>query len=225
MRSPIPRQVALAIRRPWLTLAIAMLLTALALVVAVDRFAMTTDTAALISPDVDWRKQERAVEAAFPQLSDVMVVVIDGRTPELAEDAAASLAAKLGADKAHFRRVSRPDGGDFFGREGLLFGSPGEARKTTAALIDAQPLLGPLAADPSARGVASALSTILDGVANGSTTLARIDAPVRALTQAADRTLAGKPAYFSWQRLFGGGATAARRAGCCCCSPCSIMAR
>ena len=82
-------------------------------------------------------------------------------------------------------------------------------QQATKALIDAQPLLGPLAADPSARGVASALSTILDGVANGSTTLARIDAPVRALTAAADRTLAGKPAYFSWQRLFGGGATAA----------------
>ena len=50
MRSPIPRLVALAIRRPWVTLAIAALLTALALVVAVDRFVMTTDTAALISP-------------------------------------------------------------------------------------------------------------------------------------------------------------------------------
>ena len=209
MRAPIPRLVALAIRRPWVMLAIAALLTALALIVAVDRFAMTTDTAALISSDVDWRRHERAVESAFPQLSDVMVVVIDGRTPELAEGAAASLSTTLGADKAHFRRVSRPDGGDFFAREGLLFGSADEVRKTTAALIDAQPLLGPLAADPSARGVASALSTILDGVANGSTTLARIDAPVRALTRAADDTLAGKPAYFSWQRLFGGGATAA----------------
>ena len=209
MQSPIPRLVALAIRRPWVTLAIAALLTALALVVAVDRFAMTTDTAALISPDVDWRQRERAVEAAFPQLSDVMVVVIDGRTPELAEGAAASLAAKLAVDKAHFRRVSRPDGGDFFGREGLLFGSPAEVQHATAALIDAQPLLGPLAADPSARGVAAALSTILDGVANGSTTLAQINAPVRALTNAADRTLADRPVYFSWQRLFGGDATAA----------------
>ncbi|WP_375396018.1 MMPL family transporter [uncultured Sphingomonas sp.] len=209
MRRLIPRLVALAIRRPWATLAIAAVLTVLALIVAVDRFAMTTDTAALISPDVDWRKQERAVEAAFPQLSDVMVVVIDGRTPELAEAAAAALAAQLAADKTHFRRVSRPDGGDFFGREGLLFGSRADVQRETTALVDAQPLLGPLAADPNARGVASALSTILDGVANGSTTLARIDAPMRALTRAADETLAGKPAYFSWQRLFGGGATAA----------------
>ena len=157
---------------------------------------MTTDTAALISPDVDWRRQERAVEAAFPQLSDVMVVVIDGRTPELAERAAASLATTLAADKAHFRRVSRPDGGDFFGREGLLFGSPVEVGHATAALIDAQPLLGPLAADPSARGVASALSTILDGVANGSTTLARIDTPIRSLTDAANRMLVGRPRLF-----------------------------
>jgi len=78
MRSPIPEIVSASIRRPWLTLGLCLALTALALVFAVNRFDMTTDTAALISPDVDWRKQERAMEAAFPQLSDVMLVVVDG---------------------------------------------------------------------------------------------------------------------------------------------------
>jgi len=208
MRSPIPRIVGASIARPWTTLGLGLLLALLALVVAGMRFQMTTDTAALISPDVPWRQQERAMEAAFPQLADSMLVVIDGRTPELAEDAAARLTARMEADKAHFRRVSRPDGGDFFAREGLLFQSRADVQRTTADLIKAQPLLGPLAADPSLRGVAEALSTMLDGVHAGSTSLSQIDRPMQALAQLSEQTLAGKPAFFSWQRLFAQGSVA-----------------
>ena len=202
MRSPIPRVVDASIARPWISLGIGLLLGLAAILVATARFEMTTDTAALISADVPWRQQERAMERDFPQLADAMLVVIDGRTPELAEDAAARLAARMAADRAHFRRVSRPDGGDFFAREGLLFQSRADVQRATASLIKAQPLLGPLAADPSLRGVADGVSTMLDGVRNGATSLTRIDAPMRAITALTTDSLAGKPAFFSWQMLF-----------------------
>ena len=202
MRSPVPRIVDASITRPWTTVIVMLLLTALSLGIVATRFAMTTDTGALISPNIDWRRQERAMETAFPQLRDVMLIVVDGQTPELAEDGAARLSQQLASDHRHFRGVSRPDGGDFFAREGLLFASAAEVRQSTAALIEAQPLLGPLAADPSLHGVATALLTILDGVEQGSATLKQIDAPMRALTTVIDRTLAGKPAFFSWQALF-----------------------
>ncbi|GAA0323200.1 MMPL family transporter [Sphingomonas oligophenolica] len=203
MRSPVPDIVSASIRRPWVTLGLCLVLAALALVFSAARFDMTTDTAALISPDVDWRKQERAMEAAFPQLSDVMLVVVDGATPELAEDAATKLTASMAADHTHFRLVRRPDGGDYFAREGLLLGSREDVRQATAALIEAQPMLGPLAADPSLRGVDNAISAMLDGVEAKSATLDQIDKPVRALAEATEGSLAGKPAYFSWQQLFG----------------------
>ncbi len=205
MRSPVPRLVALGVARPWATLAAALALLLVALGYAATHFTMTTDTAALISPDVPWRQQERAADAAFPQLSDAMLVIVDGETPELAESGAARLAAAFAGDHTHFRRVTRPDGGEWFAREGLLFGSEADVRASTGALVEAQPLLGPLAADPSLRGVTTALSTVLDGVANGSTTLDRVDTPLRALSNASERVLAGEPAYFSWQRLFGNG--------------------
>ncbi len=201
---PVQRLVEASVARPWRTVLICGALALLALFVAIDRFAMTTDTGALISPNVPWRQQERAMEAAFPQLRDAMVIVIDGATPELAEQSAARLAVTLRQDRAHFRRVTRPDGGDFFAREGLLFGSREEVRQATSALIEAQPLLGPLAADPSLRGVTAVLGTVLDGVARGETTLARIDRPIRALAEAGERSLAGHPAFFSWQALIGG---------------------
>ncbi|MGI4730334.1 MAG: MMPL family transporter [Janthinobacterium lividum] len=208
MRSPVPRLVALGIALPWATLVAALALLVAAILFVAGHFTMTTDTAALISPQVDWRRQERAAEAAFPQLSDVMLVIVDGRTPELAEQGAAMLAARFATDHAHFRRVSRPDGGAFFGREGLLFGSGKDVAASTQALIEAQPLLGPLAADPSLRGVGTALGSVLDGVAAGQASLDKVAGPMRALAQASDRVLAGRPADFSWMRLFGGGAPA-----------------
>ncbi|MBY8828111.1 MMPL family transporter [Hephaestia mangrovi] len=208
MRNPVPRAVGAAVARPWATLAAALVLAMAAIVYVAGHFAMTTDTAELISPTVPWRVHERAMDDAFPQLRDSMLVVVDGKTPELAEDGAARLAAALAADHAHFRNVSRPDGGDFFAREGLLYGSVKEVNDATAALIKAQPLLGPLAADPSLRGVATSLESVLDGVDNGSASLSDIAAPMRALAETTNRVLAGQPAYFSWQRLFasGGGA-------------------
>ncbi|HYZ47496.1 MAG TPA: MMPL family transporter [Sphingomonas sp.] len=199
---PVPRLVSLSVRRPRAVLALTLVAAALALLFVARNFAMTTDTAALISPDVAWRQQEQATENAFPQLRDAMLVVIDGQTPELAERAAARLTARLAADRRHFRLVRRPDGGDFFAREGLLFSSLPEVRATTSALIDAQPLLGPLAADPSLRGVASALSTMLDGVEAGSTDLGKIDPAMRALDRTMGGVLAGRPIPFSWYRLF-----------------------
>ena len=208
VRNPVPALVRASIARPWATLALALAVTLAALAFAAGRFAMTTDTAQLISPDVAWRQQERRVEAAFPQLSDAMLIVVDGRTPELAERGAATLAGSLAADAKHVRRVTRPDGGDFFAREGLLYGSLAEVKATTAALVEAQPLLGPLAADPSLRGVAGALGTILDGAAAGRTPLDQVERPMRALAEASEAAAAGRPVFFSWQRLLAGGAGA-----------------
>ena len=210
MRRLVPAAVSASVRRPWLTVGIAFLVALVALAYTVRNFTMTTDTAELISPDVGWRQQERAMDDAFPQLRDAMVVVVDGATPELAEDGAGRLAARMSADVRHFRVVRRPEGGDFLARQGLLFASTATVRDTMAALVEAQPLLGPLAADPSLRGVAAAIATMLDGVDAGSATLGNVATPMRALADTTDRVLDGKPAFFSWQRLFastGGSAT------------------
>jgi uncharacterized protein len=202
---PLARLVALACRRPWTVVMVALALTLAAIAFAASHFAMTTDASALISPRVDWRQNEKRMDAAFPQNGDSVLVVVDGETPELAEQAAAGLAAKMTADTAHFRRVSRPDGGDYFAREGLLFGSEAEVAEATRQMVSAQPFLGPLAGDPSLRGIATTLDTMLRGVERGDARLADIDKPMAALADALDRQAAGRPAFFSWQALFGAG--------------------
>ena len=177
----VARIVDACTRRPWPVLLVAALVTALSCWWLVGHFAMSTNASELISADVKWRVDERRLNEAFPQNGNVILVVIDGETPELAEAAAAKLSARMAADGAHFSAVRRPDGGAFFAQNGLLFADEAEVQATTARLIEAQPLLGPLAGDPSLRGIAHTLDTLLLGVERGEATLASIDKPVAAL--------------------------------------------
>lgn len=96
---------------------------------------MSTDTADLISPKLEWRQKELAYEAAFPQLQKVTIVVIDGATPELADDAAARLSVALATKPDLFRSVRRPDGGAFFERNGLLLLPLDEVRARIVGLM------------------------------------------------------------------------------------------
>ncbi len=192
----------MASSQPWLVLLVAALVTVGAGWSVAGNFAMTTDSSALLSPDVPWRVNERRLDAAFPQNGDVIVVVVDGKTPELAENAAAGLASFLATDTLHFRAVVRPDGGPFFARAGLLFLSPAEVSATTARLIEAQPLLGPLAADPSLVGIAHMFDTLLLGVERGEAPLSRFERPMATMADALQAEAAARPAWFSWSRLF-----------------------
>ncbi len=72
---------------------------------------MSTDTAQLIAPTVDWRRDEIALDTGFPANRDLIAVVVDGATPEAAEIAAATLAAPAGARPRAFphRPPSRRD--------------------------------------------------------------------------------------------------------------------
>ena len=203
--NPVPAAVALAVRRPWVVVAVALAVVLGCAWFAATHFAMSTDTAKLIAPTVDWRRDEIALDAGFPANRDLIAVVVDGATPEAAEIAAATLTQRLAADHAHFRRVRRPDATPFLRQDGLLLGTTEDVRATTAALIAAQPFLGPLAADPSLRGVMTSLSTVLTGVGTGAAKLADVRTPIAALGSALTAVAAGRPATFSWIDLFDAG--------------------
>ena len=204
----LERAVALAARKSWQILAAALLLVIASAAYVVTHFDMSTDTASLISADTDWRRNDAEVSKAFPRVDSSMAIVIDGKTPELAEDAAIRLTAAMLEDRKNFSTAIRPDGGEFFDRNGLLFGSLADVRQTTQKLIDAQPLLGSLAFDPSLRGVARSMATAAGGAADdpADPAIRDLEAPLNALHTAISASLAGKPAYFSWQKLFSSGA-------------------
>ena len=204
MTSWIGRVVATSSRHPLIVLLLSLALTAVALVYSAGHFAMTTDTAQLISTKDKWRQHELAYERAFPSLQWLTIVVIDGATPELAEHAASRLSLALAQNPALFHNVRRPDGGPFFDRNGLLFLPLTEVQATTDGLLRSQFLLASLAADPSLRGVLATLSRALQAVQHGQAKLADFQPLMAALADSLENAAAGQPAWFSWQDVMGG---------------------
>jgi len=203
LRGPHParRLVTLGASRPKLIAGCGFVLLLASVWFVATHFAMSSDTDGLISRQLAWRQRETAFNKVFAPEGDQIVAVVDGATPELAEQAAASLTEKLQARPDLFKFVSRPDAGAYLTREGILFQSPDDVRAQMNALVKAQPFLGPLAADPSLRGLAATLKTASDGVAAGQAQLTDLAKPVGALDSTLSALRAGKPAFFSWRAL------------------------
>lgn len=200
----ITQAVLTCARRPWVVILVAAALTAGALIYAASHFAIDTDSTRLIANDVAWRKRELAFDAAFPQRADLIAVVVDGATPELAEQATAALAQRLESQVGLYRAVWRPDGGAFFDRAGLLFESTADLAQTMQQLIAAQPLLGILAADPSLRGLMDALAQMLEGTEHDGAQFDELTPALANLAEAADAVVAGRDPAFSWHSLLSG---------------------
>jgi hopanoid biosynthesis associated RND transporter like protein HpnN len=203
-RSRAGRIVAFGVARPWLVVACGMALGAAALTFAVTHFAMTTNTDDILSKTLPWRQHEAAYAKVFPQDAAQTVVVVDGTTPELAQEGAAALTAALTARTDVFASVEQPDADPFWQRNGLLYKSLPDVVATKDQLVAKQAFLGPLAADPSLRGVMGALSAVAAGVKTGDANLEQVQKPVAKLADTLEQLKAGKPAVFSWRTVITG---------------------
>jgi hopanoid biosynthesis associated RND transporter like protein HpnN len=210
MLSPHPsligRLVAYCADHAWIVLGFAFVQAVVVTAYAVGHFAMTTDTDELLSPTLTWRVREAALNTLFPPAGSQIVVVVDGQTPELSEQAAAALAARLSPQPKLFHAVRRPDAGPFWAQNGLLYASTKDVQTAMAQLIKAEPFLGPMAADPSMRGLMTTLSTTLQGVSGGQASLSDLRNPIRRLADVLESLRAGKPTFFSWRALITPGA-------------------
>ena len=204
MTGSIGPVVAACARHPWLVITVAAALCASAIVDIVGQIAIDTDSTKLIAADVAWRKRERAFDAAFPQRADLIVVVLDGATPESVEQATAALTQRLTNLPELFQAVWRPDGGAFFDRAGLLFEPIAELSQTTQHLIAAQPLLGSLAADSSVRGLMDALALLGEDAPADPTIVHELAQSLGALADTFDAIAAGLALDFSWHTLISG---------------------
>jgi uncharacterized protein len=200
----ITRLVQLSSRYAWPTILSFLLLAVVSATYFTRHFAIITDSKELLSSSLPWRQQERMLHDAFPQRIDQIIAVIDASTPEAADDAADALVNGLASRPDVIRSVSRPDGGEFFERDGILLLGLDEVQRSTADLISAQPFLGTLAADPTLRGVFRTLSQSLEGVRQGKAKLEDLKPAFAALADALERLEEGKSPAFSWRELIAG---------------------
>src|SRR5260370_15109075 len=139
---------------------------------------------------------------AFPQPE--MLVVVDAPTPELVDRASTQLAEVLTHRSDRFRAVHEMQGGPFFQRNGLLYLPESEVALLTEDLVQADPLLQTLAADPTLRGALGALDLGVMGVQYGQIQLDDLARPMTMASDTVQEALAGRTASFPWRALASG---------------------
>jgi hopanoid biosynthesis associated RND transporter like protein HpnN len=200
----VARAVRLSTRYAWLVIPGFLIAAVFAGFYLSRHIAIDTDSSKLLSSSLPWRQQEMRLDELFPQRTDRIIAVVDATTAEGAEEAASALADALAPQSEVIRTAIRPDGGEFFARNGILFKSVDEVRSDMAQLIKAEPFLGTLAADPTLHGVLGAISQSIEGVRLGRTTLEGMRPAVTAIADALDSVAQGKHPAFSWRRLITG---------------------
>jgi len=97
----------------WVVLA-GLAVAGLSLGYTVNHLMLDTDPMNLLAPDLPFRQLSRALDAAFPQLDDLIVVVVDQGSPEGRRDAVHELARLLEQQPSLISSVYQPQQDDFF---------------------------------------------------------------------------------------------------------------
>jgi hopanoid biosynthesis associated RND transporter like protein HpnN len=200
----LERLTVASARHAGLVVAACLILGAASIALAATRLGVSTDLDGLFSYSLPWKRSEAALKADFPQFTGLIVAVIDARIPEEADATANGLVAALSQDHAHFLSVRRPDQSAYFDQEGLLFLSTAQLSDVLDRTVDAAPFLGPLAADPSARGLFGALSLVAVGAQHGVLPPAAFDPALAQFHTTLTQAEAGDARPMSWQTLLAG---------------------
>ncbi|MEZ5833108.1 MAG: hypothetical protein R3D05_18195 [Dongiaceae bacterium] len=201
----VERSVAWAIAHAKLVIAVCFACTAAAVLYSAHSLKMDTDTAHMISDDLPWKQEMAKINVAFPQNVGLLVVMIDGQTPDAArappaaphnrqDDEASGL--ELACPRARHRRR-----GPFHDRYGMMLLDTKDLDEIARSVIRAQPFIASLAADPSLRGLFDVLSLAMEGVARKATDFASLERPLTAISTAISGALTGNETPMSWRNL------------------------
>jgi hopanoid biosynthesis associated RND transporter like protein HpnN len=187
-RRLLVRWVDLVRRSALWVLLLSILTSAGALGYAVGHLGINTSTKDMLSEDLPFRRNDQAMDQAFPQLDQQILVVVEAAGAEQAEAAAVRIAEGLAARPERFRGVFYPEGDPFFRHNGLLYLD-----------LDELESLG----DMSLRGLAGVLELAAEEAE--STAAADLAPALEAMAETVEALADGRPAALSWQELLAGG--------------------
>ncbi len=172
---------------------------------SLHRLGITTETDKLFADSLPWKQQNRHIEQLFPAEKDSLVAIIDAATPEEGRETARLLTAELRKDTTNFDRVDQPDANPFYTHNAFLFLDTKQLEPLLDSTIAAQPFLGTLAADPSARGLFGTFGLMATAARTGQAIPESFNAALAGLTNTLTQALSGQTAPLSWEKLLAGG--------------------
>ena len=126
------------------------------------RLGINSDNVTLIAEHLEARQNYLAFAESFPNLENVMLVVVDGETPEVARDATERLRDALAERPDLFREVYIPGSGEFFERHGLLYRDLDDLDEFALQMARVQPILTALEREPTVANLASLIQSGLE---------------------------------------------------------------
>jgi len=172
---------------------------------AANNLGLVADTDKLFSPDLPWQKAQAAFNQAFPLTVMQTAIVIEGKSSDEVDSGTDDLAMALEKRTDLFKSVQRPDSGPFFDTHALLFLSTSELADFSDKIAQAQPLISPLDADPSLRGLFGVLDQALSDVEHGTATGDALLGPLNAFANTTNSVVAAVPHPLDWGALMAGG--------------------
>lgn len=192
-------------RHARLVVALSVIMTAAAAVHFAEAIRINTSTSDMLARDVPFRQYAREIDAAFPQLQETLVVVIEGASADLADDAALALGQRLRAMPKVFSDVFDLKGDAFFRTNGLLYLDLDALYDLSDRLASAQPFLGTLWHDRSLSGLFKMMGLAADEAAKPGGTKALPVADVfGAAAFVAEAQKAGRFEVLSWSQVLEG---------------------
>lgn len=187
------------LRFPWLLIFLIFTLCGTSLYHTIHNLGVNTNTAEMLSPDLPFQQNRLRIETAFPQDSNVMILVVDAKTPEQTSQAAILLESALNAQKDSFISAYIPTDNAFFRQQALLFLDQDELEDLSVKLTDAQPFIGHLSQNYHLAG----LFDIIDKAFNKADQ--ELPMNLEPLLLAIDNTIRdqidGQTSSVSWQNL------------------------
>lgn len=186
----------------------ALLLTVASAVYTARNLGMNTDTTNMLSEHLPFRINSERYNKAFPQDTDILLLVLSAPTPEQAYSITSRLAALLKKDNKNFSDIYAPGVDDFFGRNGLLYEDIPQLERITDHLAEAQPLIAQISRDPTLYSFIQLLTQAVDELNKGQHL--ELEPVFKGVSETLDAKLAGKSHPLSWQTLFRGEPAKAR---------------
>jgi hopanoid biosynthesis associated RND transporter like protein HpnN len=165
-------------------------------------FKINADLTNMISDKLPFRQLEKKFSREFPQLTDVIVIVVDADSVGEAMDARQRIAGRLRKEGRLFKSVYEPGGGDFFARNGLLYLNVQELEELSDNLAQGEPLMGLLLRDFSLRSFFSLIGTALDNYGYDSS--GKMDTMLDHVGTALTSAAMNRPYRLSWEGIMYG---------------------
>jgi uncharacterized protein len=184
----------------WLVVSLSILTTGASAWYVASNLSIDTDTTDMLSAELPFRQDSIQLRRAFPQFANNIVVVIDGPTPDQADDGTLALGRALKENEQVFREVFDPRGEKFFRQNGLLFLDLKDVEDLVDRLATAQAFLGSLWRDPSLRGLFSVLQLAVANI-EGSAPPISLAHTIRKVAAATEAANSRAVTWLSWKSL------------------------